>query len=122
MPQHETTPDSTAIRVALWRALHVQADPPPHVLEDELGLRLTAPEADWRQRPDMDLQFTRAFRAGIVARARFVEDLVAEQVGRGVDQYVILGAGLDSFAYRQRTRDILLIAPTVFGSPLSITS
>ena len=101
MPQHGTAPDSTAIRVALWRALHVQADPPPHVLEDEFGLRLAAPEADWRQRPDMDLQFTRAFRAGIVARARFVEDLVAEQVGRGVDQYVILGAGLDSFAQRR---------------------
>jgi hypothetical protein len=33
-------PDSTAVRVALWRALHVQVDPPPHVLEDEIGLRL----------------------------------------------------------------------------------
>jgi methyltransferase (TIGR00027 family) len=87
--------------VALWRALHMQADPPPHVLEDEFGLRLAAPEADWRQRPDMDLQFTRAFRAGIVARARFVEGLVAEQVGHGVGQYVILGAGLDSFAQRR---------------------
>lgn len=101
MTERDTTPDSTAVRVALWRALHVQADPLPHVLEDEFGLRLAAPGADWRRRPDMDLQFTRAFRAGIVARARFVEDLVAEQVGRGVDQYVILGAGLDSFAQRR---------------------
>lgn len=101
MPERDATPDSTAVRVALWRALHVQADPPPHVFEDELGLRLVAPEADWRQRPDMDLQFTRAFRAGIVARARFVEDLLAEQIGRGVGQYVILGAGLDSFAQRR---------------------
>jgi hypothetical protein len=33
-------PDSTAARVALWRALHVQIDPPPHVVEDEVGLRL----------------------------------------------------------------------------------
>lgn len=101
MPERDATPDSTAVRVALWRALHVQADPPPHVFEDELGLRLVAPEADWRQRPDMDLQFTRAFRAGTVARARFVEDLLAEQIGRGVGQYVILGAGLDSFAQRR---------------------
>ena len=33
-------PDSTAVRVALWRALHVQVDPPPHVLVDDIGLRL----------------------------------------------------------------------------------
>src|SRR5207247_1583924 len=42
-------PDSTAVRVALWRAVHGQIDPPPHVLEDEIGLRLVAPEADWRR-------------------------------------------------------------------------
>lgn len=40
------------------------------------------------------------FRAGIVIRARFVEDLVAEQAALGVRQYVILGAGLDTFAQR----------------------
>jgi methyltransferase (TIGR00027 family) len=45
--------------------------------------------------------FTRPFRASIVARARFIEDLVAEQADRGVGQYVILGAGLDTFAQRQ---------------------
>jgi O-methyltransferase involved in polyketide biosynthesis len=94
-------PDSTAARVALWRAMHVQLDPPPHVLEDEIGLRLVAPDEGWRQGPDMDPHATRLFRASIVARARFIEDLVAEQVGRGVNQYVILGAGLDSFAQRR---------------------
>ncbi len=94
-------PDSTAVRVALWRAMHVQIDPPPHVLEDEIGLRLVAPDASWRQRPDMDPQFTRSFRASIVARSRFIEDLVVEQAGRGVRQYVILGAGLDTFAQRR---------------------
>jgi hypothetical protein len=72
-------PDGTALRVALWRAMHIQVDPPPHVLEDELGLRLAAPGDGWRRRPDMDPQATRGFRAGIVARARFIEDLVAEQ-------------------------------------------
>jgi methyltransferase (TIGR00027 family) len=94
-------PDSTAVRVALWRAMHVQIDPPPHVLEDEIGLRLVAPENDWRRRPDMDPHFTRRFRASIVARARFIEDLVTEEVRRGVEQYVILGAGLDTFAQRR---------------------
>ena len=93
--------EGTAVRVALWRAMHVQVDPPTHVLEDEVGLRLAAPDHDWRDRPDMDPDGTRWFRAGIVARARFVEDLVAEQADNGVAQYVILGAGLDTFAQRR---------------------
>jgi methyltransferase (TIGR00027 family) len=70
------------------------------VLHDEVGLRLVAPQEDWRHRPDMDPQFTRPFRASIVARARFIEDLVLKQVDHGVGQYVILGAGLDTFAQR----------------------
>jgi methyltransferase (TIGR00027 family) len=96
-----TAPDSTAVRVALWRALHLEVDPPPHVIEDEVGLRLAAPDEGWRRRPDMDPQGTRPFRASILARARFIEDLVTEQTSRGIGQYVILGAGLDSFAQRQ---------------------
>ncbi len=99
--EQSSPPDSTAVRVALWRALHVQVDPPPHVLEDEIGLRLVAPDEGWRSRPDMDPHFTRFFRASIVARARFIEDLVVEQAGQGVGQYVILGAGLDTFAQRR---------------------
>jgi methyltransferase (TIGR00027 family) len=93
--------DDTAVRVALWRAMHVQVDPPPHVLDDEIGLRLAAPDDGWRGRPDMDPAGTSLFRASIVARARFVEDLVAEQAGQGVAQYVILGAGFDTFAQRR---------------------
>jgi methyltransferase (TIGR00027 family) len=99
--EQTAAPDGTAVRVALWRAMHVLVDPPPHVLADEIGLRLAAPAEDWRQRGDMDPAGTSRFRAGIVARARFVEDLVAEQAARGVGQYVILGAGLDTFAQRR---------------------
>jgi methyltransferase (TIGR00027 family) len=93
-------PDNTAVRVALWRALHVLADPPPHVFEDTVGLALAAPDEGWQQRPDMSA-FTRPFRASIVARARFVEDLVEAQLTLGVAQYVILGAGLDTLAQRR---------------------
>lgn len=93
-------PEQTAVRTALWRALHLQVDPPPHVFEDEVGLRLVSPDEGWRDRPDMS-PFTRPFRASILARARFVEDLVVEQAARGVRQYVILGAGLDTFAQRR---------------------
>ncbi|TJZ54361.1 class I SAM-dependent methyltransferase [Streptomyces piniterrae] len=94
-------PDSSAVRTALWRAMHVQVDPPPHVLEDEIGLQLAAPDDDWRRRPDMDPRGTSTFRAAIVARARFIEDLIVEQVDHGVTQYVVLGAGLDTFAQRR---------------------
>jgi methyltransferase (TIGR00027 family) len=94
-------PESTAARTALWRAMHVQVDPPPHVLEDEIGLNLVAPDESWRGRPDMHPQGTRRLRAAIVARARFVEDLVIERMNEGVSQYVILGAGLDTFAQRR---------------------
>ena len=93
--------EGSAVRVALWRAIHVQVDPPPHVLEDEIGLQLAGPDEDWRRRPDMDPAGTSWFRAAIVARARFIEDLVAEQARQGVRQYVILGAGLDTFAQRR---------------------
>jgi len=94
-------PDNTAVRVALWRALHTEVDAPPHVLEDRIGLVLASPDDDWRSRPDMDPNFTKLFRASIVARARFIEDLVEEAARRGVGQYVILGAGLDTFVQRR---------------------
>jgi methyltransferase (TIGR00027 family) len=87
--------------VALWRAMHVEADAPPHVLEDVVGLELAAPGDDWQSRPDMDPRWTQGFRAAIVARARFIEDLVAQEAASGVSQYVLLGAGLDTFAQRR---------------------
>jgi len=93
-------PDNTAIRTALWRALHLEADALPHVFEDLIGLQLAAPDADWRNRQDMS-DFTKPFRASIIARARCVEDLLIEQITHGVQQYVILGAGLDTFAQRK---------------------
>ena len=94
-------PDHTAVRVALWRAMHVLVDAPPHVLEDEIGFRLIAPTDDWRQRPDMDAEATKRIRASIVARSRFIEDFVEAEAGKEIKQYVILGAGLDTFAQRR---------------------
>ncbi len=95
-------PEHTAVRVALWRALHVQIDSKPHVLVDEIGMKLID-EDHWRDRQDMHPQFSKSMRASIVARARFIEDLVEEQVKEGITQYVILGAGLDTFAQRRTT-------------------
>lgn len=93
-------PDHTAIRVALWRALHVHLDPPPHVFTDEIGAQLVG-ETDWQSRPDMNASFSKGMRASVVGRARFIEDLLEEEINQGACQYVILGAGLDTFAQRR---------------------
>ncbi|MEQ1698501.1 MAG: class I SAM-dependent methyltransferase [Ilumatobacteraceae bacterium] len=94
---HLAQPDSSAVRTALWRALHVQVDAAPHLIDDEIGLALVDPAPGWRDRGDMHPFGTAPYRAAIVARTRYVEDLIAEE---GVGQYVLLGAGLDTFAQR----------------------
>src|SRR5690606_2917719 len=91
-------PDNTALRTALWRALHVLTDEKPYVIDDKTGYDLIKPEADWQERPDM--KYTKRLRASIVARARFVEDVAKTEIANGIKQYVLLGAGLDSFAQR----------------------
>lgn len=102
MPEKQTlAPESTAARVALWRALHMQVDAPPHVFDDELGLKLLNPEEGWEKRGDMHPQGTAPFRASIVARSKFIEDFVVKKQSQGVSQYVILGAGIDTFAQRK---------------------
>jgi methyltransferase (TIGR00027 family) len=71
------------------------------VFDDEIGFKLAAPGDGWLHRSDVHPHFTRLSRASIVARSRFIEDLVVEQAGQGIGQYVILGAGLDTFAQRR---------------------
>lgn len=92
----------TAERAATLRALHQLVDD-PRVLDDPVVLRLL-PEATiaaLRADPSgLQAPGPRALRAFIAARSRFAEDMLAEAVGRGVRQYVVLGAGLDTFAYR----------------------
>ena len=103
MQQNKKTasPDPTAIRTALWRAMHAEVDDKPHIIEDQTGLALAAPDSNWRQRPDMHPEFTKRLRASVVARARYIEDLIIEQNKLGIGQYVALGAGLDTFAQRR---------------------
>ena len=97
--KYRIAPEPTAVRVALWRALHVQIDSKPHVMTDEVGLKLVG-DTSWRNRPDMNPEFSKSMRASIVGRARFIEDLVKARAKQGFIQYVILGAGLDTFAQR----------------------
>jgi len=89
----------TARGVASRRAAHQILDDEPKVLDDPIAVPLLGSEfyADPERHADPR---SRAFRAWMVARSRFTEDCLAEAVAGGVDQYVLLGAGLDTFAYR----------------------
>jgi methyltransferase (TIGR00027 family) len=91
----------TAQRVAIRRAAHQLLDQ-PRVLDDPLALRIIGSEAaaELRSNPKEDHAFSRAFRAFMAARSRYAEDELARAVAHGVRQYVVLGAGLDTFAYR----------------------
>ena len=93
----------TAQRVALRRAAHRLLDR-PLVHDDPLALRIIGPaDADaLREHPE---NFERGpispfLRAFLAARSRIAEDALASAVGAGVKQYVVMGAGLDTFAYR----------------------
>jgi methyltransferase (TIGR00027 family) len=91
----------TARRVAIRRAAHQLLDH-PRVLDDPLALRIIGSEAEGalRSDPKENHAFSRAFRAFMAARSRYAEDELANSVAQGVKQYVVLGAGLDTFAYR----------------------
>ena len=92
----------TALRVAQARAVHQLLDE-PIVFEDPLALRILGAETEAALREDPfehNDPIQRAMRAGIVVRALCAEDELARAVAAGVRQYVILGAGLDTFAYR----------------------
>lgn len=96
-------PSGTARRVAIQRAAHQILDQ-PRVLDDPIALPIlggSAVEARIRQkRKRFASPFATGLRAFLVTRARVAEDAVARAVAAGVDQYVVLGAGLDTFAYR----------------------
>jgi methyltransferase (TIGR00027 family) len=91
----------TAQRVAIRRAVHQLLDR-PRVLDDPLALRIIGSDAaeELRSNPKEHHAFSRAFRAFMAARSRYAEDELARAVAHGVRQYVVLGAGLDTFAYR----------------------
>jgi methyltransferase (TIGR00027 family) len=96
------TPSRTALRVAERRAAHQILDV-PLVLTDPLALRIvgaTRPDERARLAARENGRLARTLRAFMAARARVAEDEAARLVNAGGGQYVILGAGLDTFAYR----------------------
>jgi methyltransferase (TIGR00027 family) len=90
------------LAVALRRAAHQLFDAPV-VFDDPLAIPILGPEGDARLRADRAKhheRFSIALRAFVVARARVAEEALARAVDRGVSQFVVVGAGLDTFAYR----------------------
>jgi len=101
----ETRPASrTAVGVALLRAIHQLRDGTPRILDDPVAAALVGPDAMARAlaAPDaFQSEAMLALRAHVVLRSRFAENCAAAAAARGVRQLVVLGAGFDSFAYRQ---------------------
>ena len=103
----EGRPSMTAQRVAMRRAAHQLIDN-PRVFEDPLAVRILGPEiaAGLTAEPENELE--RRLRAFMVARSRYAEEQLAAAVSRGIKQYVVLGAGLDTYAYRNPYPHVLV--------------
>jgi methyltransferase (TIGR00027 family) len=98
----DDSPSRTAYGVALSRAAHQLFDL-PRVFEDPVAVTIMGAKVIGGIRaaePRFRRRYSRYLRAFLVARSRLAEDALGEAVARGVRQYVVLGAGLDTFAYR----------------------
>jgi methyltransferase (TIGR00027 family) len=110
----EAQPSKTALRVALRRAAHQLHDKKPLVFDDPLAVRIlgAAYREELMRTPKADRRpFSAALRAFMVTRARLAEDTLANGVARldpkqRTRQYLVLGAGLDTFAYRNPYADV----------------
>jgi methyltransferase (TIGR00027 family) len=88
---------------AIMRAIHQTADDEPKILADSIAPRLvdTMSGADEWLAPILGHPFAKQWRAGFLIRHRYAEDCLAECVDRGAEQCAIIGAGFDTFAFRQ---------------------
>lgn len=113
----EGQPDRTALASALVRAAHLLVDDEPRILRDEFAGRFAGFDSDAavraalaerqaalaaRRGPELARFILCSLRGIMTVRNRHAEDLLAKALQHGTDQYVLLGAGLDSFAYRRR--------------------
>ncbi|MEV7964872.1 SAM-dependent methyltransferase [Sphaerisporangium sp. NPDC088356] len=100
---HDGEPSQTALMAAAARAAHLIVDDEPKIFADTLAYELLGDRAEelvgYHRAHGTHLVLSGA-RAAAVTRSRYTEDRLAEAIRGGIDQYVILGAGLDSYAYR----------------------
>jgi methyltransferase (TIGR00027 family) len=101
-------PSQTALTAAAARAAHLIVDDHPRIFADTLAYKLLGDRAEefigYHHAYGSHLVLVGA-RAAVITRSRYTEDRLAEGMARGIAQYVILGAGLDSFAYRSKSAD-----------------
>src|SRR5262245_9258353 len=96
-------PSKTILRPAIGRAAHQLLDT-PCIFEDPVAVGLVpeaTAEAILQADADHRALSSRLYRALVALRSRFAEDRLAEAAARGAAQYLILGAGLDTFPWRQ---------------------
>jgi methyltransferase (TIGR00027 family) len=94
----------TALGTAYLRAAHQMLDGTPKLLDDPVAVTLLGPDASSRIQANAEAYrkpIAEALRAHVVLRSRFTEDRLADAVSRGITQYILLGAGLDTFGFRQ---------------------
>lgn len=99
-PQHNTTAEG----VALTRAAHQVIDADDLIFPDPLALKIIGPAGEKKMLGHIamyGIEGMRRARASVTIRSRFAEEELARAVAAGTGQYVILGAGLDTFAYRR---------------------
>ena len=98
----EGRPSTTAMIAAMIRAAHLLWDDVPAIVQDPLALGLSGVESPGALQATLRARQAEPYNyASVLVRQRYAEDALATAVQRGVGQYVILGAGLDSFAYRR---------------------
>jgi methyltransferase (TIGR00027 family) len=96
-------PSNTAMTAAAARAAHLIVDDSPYIFSDTMAEALLggrAAELLGYHRGYAEHPILAAARAQVVCRSRYAEDRLADAVARGIRQYVVLGAGLDTFGYR----------------------
>ena len=110
----DTTPSRTAMATAFIRALHTRIDDPPPVCNDQIAFgllpayqrryieRLQALSGPWLGRFRQRRGAFTGMRSQVVVRTRYAEDALESARRAGADRYVILAAGLDTFAFRQQ--------------------
>src|SRR5262245_44057685 len=94
----------TAIFTALQRAAHQILDDAPRILADPIAVGLppgSTEEAIRQRAAELQQPLMKVLRSNFVFRSRFAEDSLRQAVSGGVRQFVALGAGFDTFAYRQ---------------------
>ncbi|WP_434391342.1 class I SAM-dependent methyltransferase [Melittangium boletus] len=102
-------PSKTAEWVARQRAVHQVRDQSRLVLQDPLAVRILSEDQRSKLLLSEDIHqefYDQDMRAYMVARSRYAEDTLERAVAAGVRQYVLLGAGLDTFAYRNPFVDL----------------